>query len=103
MALRAAVLAVIGIALLLYVVNAKADPVYESRDEGGARVVLHSSPCTLKAVSNLPRRVVWHENGKEVEGCWGARPEAGVVVMYFGADRTVGIAPMQAFKKVIGT
>lgn len=81
--------------------NANADAVFEARD-GDIRVVLHDTPCELSEVSNLPRKAVWHENGKTVEGCWGPRPDLGLVVMFFASDKTVGLAPMQAFRRVTG-
>jgi hypothetical protein len=81
----------------------QSEPVYEAREEGsGVRVVLHDTPCELSEVSNLPRKVEWHENGKVIQGCWGQRPDIGIVLMYFGADKTVGLAPMQAFRRVTG-
>jgi hypothetical protein len=96
MYLRAAVLVglLFGVSYCAY-----GEPAYETSHEG-VRIVLHDDKCTLKEVSNLPRKVVWHENGKEIVGCWGARPDAGLVLMYFSADKTVGIATMSSFRKV---
>jgi hypothetical protein len=94
--IRAAILAGILIAVCTKVYG---EPAYETTHEG-VRIVLHDDKCTLKEVSNLPRKVVWHENGKEIVGCWGARPDAGLVLMYFSADKTVGIASMSSFRKV---
>lgn len=71
--------------------------------EGGVTISLYQEPCRLKeAVTNLPYRAVWTEGGKDVEGCFAIRAEAGIVVFYF-ADKTVGIAPAKAFSRVTGT
>lgn len=98
MELRAFLLA--GI-LFFVASNVFAEPVLET-SEGGVRIVLYTDPCALKEISNLPYKAVWHENGKEVSGCWSAHPPLGVVVMYFASDKTVGLAPMQSFRRVIG-
>lgn len=74
------------------------EPVLET-SEGDVRVVLHTDQCALKEIVNLPYKAVWHENGKEVQGCWGPRPDAGVVVFYF-ADKTVALAPIQSFRRL---
>jgi hypothetical protein len=96
MELRAAVLA--GI-LFFVASNVYGEPVLEA-SEDGVRVVLHTDKCALKEVSNAPYRAVWHENGKTVEGCYFVRPDYGVVILYFAADRTLGIAPIRAFRRV---
>jgi hypothetical protein len=54
----------------------------------------------LDGIANLPRKAVWHENGKEVEGCWGGRPDVGAVIFYF-SDKTVALAPISGFRKVV--
>ena len=94
MELRAAFLA--GI-LFFVATSVYADPVMQLT-EGDLQIVLHDSPCKLKDVVNLPRKAVWMEKGKTFEGCWGVRPDAGAVIFYF-EDKTVGLAPMQAFKR----
>lgn len=96
MELRAAVLA--GI-LFCVSYNVYAEPVMEA-SEDGVRIVLHNDKCALKEIANLPYKAVWHEKGQEVEGCWGGRPDAGAVIFYF-ADKTVALAPIQKFKRVI--
>lgn len=97
MEIRAAVLA----GLLFFVsYEVYAEPVLEAT-EGGVRVVLHTDKCALNEVSNLPFKAVWHENGKQVEGCWAPHPPLGIVAMFFAADKSVGIAPMSAFRKVV--
>lgn len=96
MEIRAAVLA----GILFFVVGkVYAEPVLEA-SEDGVRVVLHTDKCALKEVSNMPYRVVWHEKGKQIEGCWLPRPDAGVVMMFFAADRTVALASIQSFRRV---
>ncbi len=67
--------------------------------DSGAIVTFYTENCTLKEVTNLPSRAVWTENGKEIEGCYTVRPDAGLIVFYF-ADRTVGIVPLQALRRV---
>ena len=87
--------------LLVYFVPANGEGVFQAEPGNGVRVVLHNEPCKLKEVVNLPFRATWHEAGKEIEGCFGPRPDAGIVVFYF-ADKTVGIAPIDAFKRITG-
>jgi hypothetical protein len=96
MAIRISILAAI---LILVAGGVYGEPVLEA-SEDGVRVVLHTDKCALKEVSNMPYRVVWHEKGKQIEGCWMPRPDAGIVVMFFAADRTVGVAAIQSFKRV---
>ena len=81
--------------------KAHAAPKFEADSEGGVRVVLHDEPCALDAVTNLPYRVVWHEGGQKVEGCWGPRPDAQVAVAYF-ADKTVALIPFGDIRPVQG-
>lgn len=75
-------------------------PVY-SAEADGARIVLTDEDCKLDAVKNLKYRATWTEKGKEFEGCWSARVDAGVVMAYW-ADKTVVVIPIQAFEKVTG-
>ena len=66
----------------------------------GVRVTLYDEPCTLKRdIVNLPYRATWEEKGKTFEGCFGARPDMGLVVVYFN-DKTVGVIPLDALVKV---
>ena len=83
------------LALLAFPVQAEV--LYMARDDNGTVVELTNEPCALPAVANLPKRAVWRETGKVFEGCYVAR--FGAVVMYF-SDRTVIIAPMNAFTRV---
>lgn len=78
----------------------QADPLYEF-SQGNVRIVVYKDQCRLKEVSNIPLRAVWYENGKEIEGCIGAKDDLGVVVAYF-ADKTIVVLPMQVFRKVVG-
>lgn len=90
-----------AIALVLAAANAHADPRFQV-STGDIRVVLHDEPCALKdQITNLPYRAVWHEKGQVFEGCWGARPDEGVVLSYF-SDKTVGLIPMGALTPVRG-
>jgi hypothetical protein len=67
----------------------------------GARVVLFDDKCAVSAVTNLPYKATWEEKGKVYQGCWGARPEAGIVMFYFD-DRSVGIIPIQELTAIRG-
>ena len=78
--------------------NANADPRFQVVADG-ARIVLHDDKCAVGAVVNLPYKATWEEKGKVFQGCWGARPDAGVVMFYFD-DKTVGIIPMQELTAV---
>jgi len=89
------------IALVVVATNAHADPRFQV-STGDIRVVLHDEPCALKdQITNLPYRAVWYEKGQVFEGCWGARPDEGVVLSYF-SDKTVGLIPMGALVPVRG-
>lgn len=69
-------------------------------EEGNLRIVLTDEPCGLKAeVVNLPLRATWTESGKAFEGCYMVNN--GIVVFYF-ADKTVAVAPLSAFARVMG-
>jgi hypothetical protein len=95
MELRAAFLA----GILFFVATSVYGESVMQLNDGDVQIVLHDTPCKLKEVVNLPRKAVWMEKGKTFEGCWGVRPDVGVVVFYFD-DKTVGLAPMQAFKRI---
>lgn len=75
-----------------------ADPMFQAEADG-AKVVLTDEPCKLQAVANLKYRATWSEKGKTYEGCFGPRPDMGVVMAYF-EDRTVVALPIQMFVKV---
>ena len=80
--------------------DAHADPRFQVVADG-ARVVLHDDKCAVSAVTNRPYKATWEEKGQVFQGCWGARPDAGVVMFYFD-DKTVGIIPMQELTPVVG-
>jgi hypothetical protein len=79
----------------------RADPVV-AFEQQGVRIVVYNEPCALKgAVSNLPNRATWTENGQTFEGCVQAFPQFGVAAFYF-TDKSIAIVPLQMFQKVIG-
>lgn len=86
------------IVLAVWTTGALAEPRFQVVADG-ARVVLHDDKCAVSAVANLPYKATWEEKGKVFQGCWGARPDAGVVMFYFD-DKTVGIIPMQELTAV---
>lgn len=92
------VLAIIAF-LILLPLKAHAEPLFQTSDDS-VTITLHSEPCAIKAVTNLPRRATWQEKGKVIEGCW--QIFGNVVGFYFLDDKTVGVAPAGVFKKVSG-
>lgn len=95
MLLRAVVLA----GLAAFSTNAAPRALATAQD-GGVIVTFYDDDCQLTAsVVNMPKRAVWTEGGKDVEGCYNVRPDAGIILMYF-ADKTVGIAPLSSLRKV---
>jgi hypothetical protein len=96
------VIAALGVICLIVLAgiatNAYADPRFQVVADG-ARIVLHDDKCAVGAVVNLPYKATWEEKGKVFQGCWGARPDAGIVMFYFD-DKTVGIIPMQELTAV---
>ncbi len=96
------VLFAVAVCAVLISNKAHAEPVYQAASADGAlRIVLHDERCALAEITNLPRRATWTENGTTYEGCWGARPDQGIVLAYF-SDKTVAAIPVQAFAKVTG-
>jgi hypothetical protein len=97
-------IAVLGVICLIVLVglatNVHAGPRF-SVVADGAKVVLHNDKCAVSAVNNLPYKATWEEKGKVFQGCWGARPDAGVVVFYFD-DKSVGIIPIAELTAVVG-
>ena len=79
---------------------AKAEPV-AAFEQQGVRIVVYTEKCDLGAVSNLPNRATWTENGQTIEGCAQAFPQFGVAAFYF-ADKSIAIVPLQMFQRVIG-
>lgn len=88
------------LAALLFPLLAHSEPLFQTSGEG-ITITLHSEACALKEVTNLPRRATWDEKGKTFEGCWRLS-QSGYVLFYFLEDKTVGDAPAQVFKKVVG-
>jgi len=64
---------------------------------GASIITLYDEPCVVKAVTNLPHRATWDENGKRFEGCFDAA--YGVVAAYFD-DGSVVLVPIQGFVEV---
>ena len=65
----------------------------------GITVLFYNEPCALKQVTNLPLRATWRQNGKVVEGCFGAFLEAGAVGAFFN-DGTVVVIPASCIGRV---
>ena len=86
--------------LALYAGNVFAEAAFQGTGQG-VTITVFNEPCKLDAVTNLPFRATWEENGKVTEGCVAPRPDAGVVVGYF-ADKTIALMPIQMFKRLIG-
>lgn len=101
---RVAAVALAGVgltaALLIafYPRQSRADPIAQAAAGNGVQVVLHSEPCALKEITNLPNRATWTEAGASFEGCFGVRPETGVVIAYF-TDKTVVAIPNRRIRK----
>lgn len=87
--------------VLVGVKSAVAEPMFQVR-QGDVVITLHSEECALKEVSNLPRRATWTEGGKVYEGCFGVQPAMEAVMMYFVGDKSVAVAPVSIFQKVVG-
>lgn len=66
---------------------------------GRVRVTLYDEPCALAAVSNLPRRAEWAENGRTFEGCWGASRMLPIIMTYW-SDKTVIPFLASAFARI---
>jgi hypothetical protein len=87
-------LAVLMIALTTI---AQGAPIAQLKAEG-ITLLITDEPCQLKAVGNLPYRATWTEKGKTFEGCAGGHPMG--IVMFYWDDKSVSVAPVQAFTKV---
>jgi tRNA G10 N-methylase Trm11 len=90
-----------GLLLLAHFTVAEGKAILEASNEN-IRIVVYDEPCRLSEVSNLKYRVTWTENGKEIEGCIGPRPDIGYALAYF-ADKTVVPIPMDAFRRLTET
>jgi len=92
---------IIGFGLALFSAKVLADPIGKAEAEG-AVITFYNEPCLIKdQITNLPFRAEWVEKDKTYQGCFGIRPDIGMVVAWFD-DRTVALIPLQAVKKVTG-
>ncbi|HET9663577.1 MAG TPA: hypothetical protein VFP00_05055 [Burkholderiales bacterium] len=95
----------LGVVLLVFLLiagEARAQPIFFADFESG-RVTLTDEPCTLKAVTNAPKRVTWREpNGRLSEGCYGLytlrlpHGKVDIIIGYFD-DLTLQVLPLSAF------
>lgn len=102
------IVSLLGVLLLIMPVSvprAGAQPIFIA-DFGSGKVTLTDEPCTLRAVTNAPKRVTWLEpNGRFTEGCYGLyalRLSSGnvdIMIGYF-ADLTLQVIPLSAFNAV---
>ena len=68
----------------------------------GISITLTDEDCRLKdTVTNLPKRAIWTENGKDVEGCFGVFQQISMITFYF-TDKTATTLPTQIFSRVTG-
>lgn len=88
--------------LFLFPLTVNAATVAQVGDEK-TQIRLTDEPCALtEQITNLPKRAVWIEGGKSVEGCYGVIPGFGIVTMYF-ADKTTAAVPVAAFTRASDT
>ena len=95
------VLIVVALGMALKPVIVYGEPL-AAAEQGSVRIVLHSEPCAIKAVANLPKRATFHEGGKTYEGCVGLFREMGMFLFYF-EDKTVFAVPEPFFNRVHGS
>ena len=79
---------------------ANAAPVAQISSEG-VTIVVYDEPCALDGIKNLKYRATWDEDGVRLEGCVGQHPQFPVLMFYF-ADKTVALVPIQALQRVHG-
>lgn len=97
-----AILLGVCLAMALWSSGVRADPIATAQAENNAVITLFNEPCDIKdQVTNLPMRATWVEGEKTFKGCWGPHPDLGAAVFYFD-DKTVGIIPFQALRRVVG-
>lgn len=89
------------IAICVVANKAHAEPMYQA-DTREAKVTVHSEPCAIAAVGNLPKRATWEEKGKVFEGCAGQHPMYPVLVFYFSGDNSVVVIEVGAFRRLTG-
>ena len=100
--LSLAAAAVLITAMIVLIPAAKAEPLFRA-DTGDSVITVHSEPCAVSAVGNLPKRATWEEKGKKYEGCAGQHPQFPILIFYFSGDRSVVVVPAQLFQRVTGT
>lgn len=85
-----------AVLLLAFSALVRAEPIaYATQDS--VRVTLHSGPCTLTGVKNLPLRATWANGDARFEGCFGS---FGPVLGFYFDDNTVAVVPLSAFRKL---
>lgn len=87
--------------LVHFCTPAHADALFETT-QGNIRLVVYSDKCGLNEITNLPLKAIWYQDGKEIEGCVGARDDLGVAVAYF-ADKTIAVLPLFVFRRLTST
>ena len=87
------------LAVLLTASVATAEPLLQVQS-GNIRIVLHSEPCELRAIANLPHRAEWIVRNETFAGCW-TLDVFDQIVMYF-EDRTAVTVPAKLFVAVRG-
>ena len=98
---RAIILLGLSIGAVMYVSKSMAEPIAQV-ERGSIKVIIYSDKCSLEAVSNLPFRATWIENGEITEGCVDLDVKMKLLKFYF-ADRTVVTMPMHYFSKLFST
>jgi hypothetical protein len=94
-------MAIAFLAFIAFATKAYAEPIYQANAEN-VNVVLFNDPCELtNHITNLKYKAEWHEGGKVIKGCWGPRPDYGLVQFYF-EDKTTGLIPLQELAPVRG-
>jgi hypothetical protein len=76
-------------------------PVMAAYTDSGV-ITIHSEPCALKSVTNLPARATWVSGQGTFEGCAGMVKELGIVLMYFNGSNSVEVLLSGSFSKVTG-
>ena len=93
-----AALALVAFCVLLsFATGAWAAPVYRTQVEN-ITITLYDDKKACPHAVNLPRKAVWRENNKDIEGCW-ALNQIGVIMFWF-EDKTVASVPAQQFTRV---
>ena len=98
---RVIILIIWGVVIALSIGKGMAEPIAQV-ERGSIKVIIYSDKCSLEAVSNLPFRATWIENGEITEGCVDLDVKLKLLKFYF-ADRTVVTMPMHYFSKLFST